>query len=148
MLIQSIDKYPSTLVFDNGYIKEIYFADDKVIQIINKVGNTDKNELLDLLNSINNQGLQDIDIEKMRYKTQNKWLGFSCLSSAERIFLIAYLADKSAVKIYLHDDMTSLTKTSLRKFIKAFHNSEYVNIVYSSNISDAYYSEMKRQALG
>lgn len=147
MLIQSIDKYPNNIIFNSGYINEISFANDKVVQILNKAENTDKNSLITILNTINNQGLQDIDIINMRYKTRNKWLGFSKLCKAERVFLLAYLADNLEIPLYLHTDITQLTNNTLRKFIRLFDKSKFINIVYNSSLSDAFYNAMRREAL-
>ncbi len=108
----------------------------------------DPNEVVSLLNEINDQNIQSMNLEKMEYIHRDQKLGFDKLSRAEGVFLIAYIADKKKKNIYLHTDITQLTKKTLKLFFKKFYNSQYVNVVYDSTLSDAFYNAMIKKAVG
>ncbi len=148
MQIKSWEKYDGKLFLRKIYIRKIDFTLTRVKQLLTDVEGIDSNEVVSLLNEINDQNIQSMNLEKMEYIHRDQKLGFDKLSRAERVFLIAYIADKKKKNIYLHTDITQLTKKTLKLFFKKFYNSEYVNVVYDSALSDAFYNAMIKEAVG
>lgn len=147
MQIKAIQDYDKKLKYQKNYIKRIDFADNTITKLLDYTEEIDNDKLLKIINSINNQNIQSIDLKTFSYVNRNEKIGFSKLSKAERVFLVAYMADLKKKEIYLHTDITQLTKKTLKLFIKTFANSSYVNIVYNSKTSDAFYRFMKKEAL-
>ena len=147
MKINTLSSYDKKLLYNDFYIKKISFADDKITKLIHGVEAGDKDEIIANLNMINNQNIQDINFEKYQYTHRGNVLGFSELSKAERVFLLATIADKKHKEIWLHTDITQLTKSTLKKLIKLFYNSPYVNIVYDSELSRPFYNAMVKEAI-
>lgn len=107
----------------------------------------DAEPLADLLNKINNQGIYDINIHKYTYMHLGKKLWFDDLSTAEKVFLLAYAANKLKRTIYFNYDIKSLTKTTLKLFIKTFYSSPYVNVMYDEDKMTNFYNFMIKEAL-
>lgn len=101
--------------------------------LIDKLDSSDTANILELLNSINNQGITSIDINNYTYCVGGKKFRFSNLSTSELLFLLAYAADKAKEKVYFCSIILQLTRTTLKKFINRFHNSTYVNILYKDS---------------
>lgn len=108
----------------------------------------DEPEVLRLLNSIANQGIESINFYRYCYTIDGKLLHFSSLSTSELLFLLAYAADKSKKEIYFCDGINQLTSTTLRKFIGYFYSSPYVNILYTSNDLDAIFDVIVEEVVG
>lgn len=81
------------------------------------------------VNQIANQGIQSFNIADGFYVRQGKVLPLVNLSSAERIFAIATIADFCKQHVYFSADFWSLSLQSRTKFYDLFHTSEYVNFV-------------------
>lgn len=102
---------------------------DEIIDLLAKFENQDANELLTILNSINNQGIEEL-LLPAGYKINGKLLSVYCLSTAERVFLVAYLAIKSNVRIFLIYDLRSLERETLKLFIKTFYRKDVNDCLY------------------
>lgn len=132
MNIVLYNEVPEQIIINNRLFNKISFANRSVMQMLNKIRDVDSKEILDMLNSINNQGLTDIDIRTYSYKRGDIELAFCDLSSAERLFLIAFAADRSKTEIYVDGEVQSLTMKTLRLFMDLFKDSKYVNIACNS----------------
>lgn len=132
MNIVLYNEVPEQIIINNRLFNKISFANDCIMHILDKIRDTDSKEILNMLNSINNQGLTDIDIKTYSYMRGDRKLTFSNLSNAERLFLIAFAADHSQTEIYVDGEVQSLTMKTLRLFMNFFGNSKYVNIACNS----------------
>lgn len=145
MQIDTIENFGEALLFHKYYFRKIDFANSNIGNLLRYTKRDDYGLIKQNLNIINNQEIQDIDIGRGEYRHRNNWLYFSSLSKAERVFLIATVADLQQVKIWLHTDMTQLTKTTTKKFLKLFKNSPYINIVIDSELNRAFYNAMIKE---
>ena len=132
MNIVLYNEVPEQIIINNRLFNKISFANDCIMHILDKIRDIDSKEILNMWNSINNQGLTDIDIKTYSYKRGDRKLTFSNLSNAERLFLIAFAADRSQTEIYVDGEVQSLTMKTLRLFMNLFGNSKYVNIACNS----------------
>lgn len=147
MRIELKDNLDAKLAYTEGYIRRINITDTKIVRLLSGINEQQAEEIKNVLNLINNQGIEELDFNKHEYVIKGKRLGFSDLSKAESVFLIASVADMKSQTLWFHTDITQLTKSTLKKFIKRFYNSEYVNIVYDSDISTAFYKAMVKEAM-
>ena len=56
-------------------------------------------------------------------------------------------ADVGKKEVYIYRDIKSLTKTTMRQFIRLFHDSPYVNAVYELPNHRYYYEALWKEAL-
>lgn len=87
------------------------------------------NLLVENLNCIASQGIQRFNLRKRYYVKDDEVLPYSYLSSAERVFAVATVADYCKHPVYLSHDFWSLTLGTREKFRLLFGASEYVNFV-------------------
>lgn len=146
MRCDTLSNYGKKVQYEKTYFRKINFTDDKVLKLLDDVDDTHKVKIIETLNKINNQDIQDINFDKYQYKHRNNILGFSKLSKAECIFLIASIADIKEINIWLHTDITQLTRSTLIKFMKQFKNSPYINIIYDSELSRAFFDSALKEA--
>lgn len=142
-----LNDIPSEIKFDGGFFRDIQMLSDKTRDITDSLIGYDEQKILDVLNSINNQNIQSIDMYAGRYKHRDTVLSFNKLSSAEKVFLIALAADVGKKEVYIYRDIKSLTKTTMRQFIRLFHDSPYVNAVYELPNHQYYYEALWKEAL-
>lgn len=109
----------------------------KEMKLFRGMGGKYDSELCEVLNSINNQGIEMIDTIRMYYKKDGEILSFDRLCKAERVFLIAFAAYKQNKTIWLMSDMTQLTDTTLKLFFKLFRDSN-VNIIVQFDSDENY----------
>ena len=147
MRIDAICNFDPKIIYNDFYFKRIYFANDAVTRLLSMVDSKYETDITDLLNTINNQNIEAISFKNYQYKHRGIWLGFSKFSKAERVFLIAGVADLVKQEIWLYTDITQLTRSTLKKFIRKFYDSPYINIIYASESSKAFYNAMIREAL-
>lgn len=145
MQIDTIKNFGDSLILNKNYYRWIDFSNNNIGSLLTDELTEHKKRILDNINSINNQNIQDIDFNSFKYKHWDTWISFSELSKAERVFMLSTVADILHVKIWLHTDMTQLTKTTIKKFLRLFSESEYVNIVITSELSRAFYSVMMKE---
>ena len=124
-------KYSSSLM---GYVKNLSLQTANEIDLLFNTDLSDKEEenLCDFLNSINNQQIEHVYLNNGIYVQSGRRLPLCCLSRAERMFLLGYLADKANKIIYFGQCFLQLTPKSLRTFLCKFANSEFVNFSYNS----------------
>lgn len=126
---------PEDDLFENRLIRTINFEGKTVSTLLRFASEDDSKEIEHLLNKINNQGLTEFDVVKRSYVHNNTLLGLNDLSTSEKVFIVAYLADKYKFNIYLLNDITSLTETTINLFLHEFIDSDYVNIAVKSKMS-------------
>lgn len=147
MVIKHIDDAYGSLSSMTNFIRSVNILGSLEGTLLFELTEEDEKEVLRLLNSIANQGIERIDFDKNYYTIEGKKLHFSSLSTSELLFLLAYAADKTKTETYFCDDITQLTNTTLKKFIRYFYNSPYVNIVYTSNELDVFFDIMVKEAV-
>lgn len=113
-----------------------------VSKLLSKLKNTKVEELVDLVNSISNQGITVVDVEHMVYKWHDVEFDFTDLSTAECLFLIAKAADISKTHVYLQHEVLQLTMTTFRKFSSIFKNSKYITLVFDSELKLNFYKRI------
>lgn len=138
---------PKDISSSNQFFTSIEMISDKTRDVTDSLIGYDEQKILDVLNSINNQNIQSIDMYAGRYKHRDTVLSFNKLSTAEKVFLLALAADIGKKEVYIYKDIKSLTKTTFRLFIRLFHDSEYVNIVYELPNHKYYYEALWKEAL-
>ena len=138
---------PKDISSSNQFFTSIEMISDKTRDVTDSLIGYDEQKILDVLNSINNQNIQSIDMYAGRYKHRDTVLSFNKLSTAEKVFLLALAADIGKKEVYIYKDIKSLTKTTLRLFIRLFHDSEYVNIVYELPNHKYYCEALWKEAL-
>lgn len=127
-------------LLDFYFFRRIEFSTTEVLHLFTP--DFDKQELLELLNSVNNQGIEDINVSTYSYYRKGKWLGFADLCTAERVFLVSYFADLTKRHIYINGDISLLTRKTLCKFLRYFKDSEYITVVYNFEYETALYEEI------
>lgn len=148
MVIKYIEDVYDSLSSISNFVKSASLLNKLEGTLLLGLTEEDEPEVLRLLNSIANQGIESINFYRYCYTIDGKLLHFSSLSTSELLFLLAYAADKSKKEIYFCDDITQLTSTTLRKFIGYFYSSPYVNILYTSNDLDAFFDVIVEEVVG
>lgn len=147
MKMLCVKDIPKDISSSNQFFTSIEMISDKTRDITDSLVGYNEQKILDVLNSINNQNIQSIDMYAGRYKHRDTVLSFNKLSSAEKVFLIALAADVGKKEVYIYRDIKSLTKTTMRQFIRLFHDSPYVNAVYELPNHRYYYEALWKEAL-
>jgi hypothetical protein len=128
-------------------VDNISFKDNKVGELTDKLDRSDNEPLLEILNAINNQGIQKIDVETYSYYNRGVKLKFDSFSTAEKVFFVAYAADRLGEDIYLWHDVTQLTKSVFKTFVRLFHNSGHITILYEHEKEKIFFDYMIQEAL-
>lgn len=147
MDIRYVRELSNYIITNRRLIKSIDFSTTLVGNLLDGICDVNKAEILNILNSINNQNIQDIDINKYRYMHRNNKLSFHKLSMAERLFLLAFAADFTHTEVYFMNEVESLTRKTLKLFIKLFGHSKYVNIACIDEDNVLYYNFFKKEVL-
>lgn len=109
-------------------IPKINFRDNDIAALLVKFeGNYI--DIVNVLNNINNQGIEEL-LLPLYYKAKGKLLGIDCLSTAERVFLVSYLAIACNARIFLIQDLRGLERDTLKLFIKTFYKKDTNNCLY------------------
>lgn len=148
MVIKYIEDVYDSLSSRTNFIRSISLRGSLEGNLLLGLTEEDEPEVLRLLNSIANQGIEGINFYRYGYTIDGKLLHFSSLSTSELLFLLAYAANKTKTEIYFCNDISQLTSTTLRKFIGYFYNSPYVNILYTSNDLDAFFDIIVKEVVG
>jgi hypothetical protein len=107
------------------------------MEAIQKLSNSSLKELLDLLNSINGQGIKSINREVLTYDTDYcKNIDILDMCDAEKLFLFAFLAENGYFKLFLDESMIVLELTLFKRFLKTF-KGDGIYIVCDDIISEA-----------
>lgn len=115
-------------------ISFVSFTTNIEMQLINSLDDSDNAVLVSLLNEIANQGIERFDILRYRYYVRNFEMSISRLSTAEKVFLISYAANKSRKLIYLSFGLRQLSHSTTRIFMDNFGSSNYINLVFYENV--------------
>lgn len=147
MVIKYIEDVYDSLSSRTNFIRSINLQGALEGILLLGLTEEDEPEVLRLLNSIANQGIESINFYRSGYTIDGKLLHFSSLSTSELLFLLAYAANKMKKEIYFCNDINQLTGTTLRKFIGYFYSSPYVNILYTSNDLDAFFDVIVEEVI-
>lgn len=129
------------------FIERIDMSSPEITKLFKGITEKQSEQIRAIINKINNQNIEHIDFIALTYKHRGELLGFGSLCKAERVFIVASAAHINKTTIWLNTDITQLTDTTLRLFIKIFHTSPYVNIAYNSEISKAHLKRIEEEAL-
>jgi hypothetical protein len=144
--ISKSQRFSDNKIVRDHLIRSINIRDESVGKLIDALSESyDKEELLKVLNSINNQGISDIDMNRYSYWHRGEKLKFAELSTAEKAFLIAYAACKTKTKVYLCKDIRQLTKTTLKTFFRLFKDSSFVDVAYEDDIEKSFLNSMFKE---
>lgn len=109
-------------------LDRIDFNDKRVFRLIQSFkGETDS--LVRLLNGINNQGISNIQTEKMMYTRNNRDIEMFDMCSAEKLFMLCFIANVSAAEVWILDSVINLDSETKQLFYSNFKNSVYINIL-------------------
>lgn len=127
---------------DYVYIPKIDFSRREVLNIlVNACGN--EVQIIEALNSINNQGITSIDLVAKTYRIGISLLALDCLSTAERLFLIAECAKQANIRVIFSAEVYELCKDVLILFITRYKAEDSVNIVYFSEIEGRVFKSIR-----
>lgn len=94
------------------------------------------------LNSIRSQGITEVNMGGLTYTVNGVTLPLSAMSTAEKVFLWAYLADECKVPVWIYKYDTQLSTRVAKIFIERFRNSEYVHVAVEDDLT--YFSTLWR----
>ncbi|WP_432627148.1 hypothetical protein [Brotaphodocola sp.] len=80
-------------------------------------------DLCDILNRINNQGITDVSLEMLFYIRYGKTLPITLMSTAEKMFLISYIAKVGKVDLAIYDYPEELSPRASKLFVEMFSES-------------------------
>lgn len=147
MVIKYIEDVYDSLSSRTNFIKSTNLQGTLEGVLLLGLTEEDEPEVIRLLNSIANQGIESINFYRSCYTIDGKLLHFSRLSTSELLFLIAYAANKTKTEVYFCDDIAQLTNTTLKKFIGYFYSSPYVNIVYPSDEFCTFFDKIVKEVV-
>lgn len=94
--------------------------------------------LCEILNSINNQGITEVNIAHRTYTIKGEILSLSCLATSEMLFLLTELADKVGFPIMVYKYTNQLSYRVLRIYLNEFSQSDSITILYESMADAAF----------
>lgn len=100
--------------------------------------NLPSGELCDILNSINNQGITDVNIAHRTYTVNGVTLSLTCLATSEILFLLTAIADKVGFPIIVYKFTDQLSYRVLRIYLDRYKRSNYITILAESESDAAY----------
>lgn len=89
--------------------------------------NIDTRDLVECLNSINNQEIEEIDLLRFTYRRKGKELSLFNLSSSERVFFISWLAVSCNKQIYVRYNGIWLRPATWSAYLRYFVNKDVCN---------------------
>ena len=98
--------------------------------------NLPSDELCNVLNSINNQGITEVDIAHRTYTVNGVTLSLTCLATSEILFLLTAIADRVRFPIVVYEFTNHLSYRVLRIYLDKYKRSDYITILTESE-SDA-----------
>lgn len=132
-------------IFENRMFLKLDFQNSEVMRLVESIGRCGKDEqLLEVLHSINSP-IESIDTIAWRYYCHSEPFGLIRLCRGEKIFAAAYAATVGLSHTYFRWDVKQLTKTNLRKFVKTFLDSPYVNIVADNKVEEIFYNSILKE---
>lgn len=101
--------------------------------------NAPSDKLCEILNSINNQGITDVNVEFRTYVKDGKVLSFDRLATSEVLFLLTALADmtKTPIEVYRYD--SQLSNRVLKKYLSLFGKSDSITLLLDTKTSMTYH---------
>lgn len=132
-----IDANSLDAILNNSiYITDINMKSAQLFEIVTNIelSKEQETELLRLLNSINNQGIEAVNTLEYTYIIKGKRLLLASMSTSEALFTLAYLTDLEQVERYFYKDIKELSKETKRLFFKYFKDSKYINIIAEDSI--------------
>lgn len=124
---------------ENGVLLEIDMERDFEISLADKFCKLNKDiGLLTLLQTFNSN-IIEIDSEVQQYKVnyggEVRRLGFSRLSSGERLYAICYMAHETKTHIIVCEELAQLDMKHMRLFFKLWGNSKYIDIIKPNGLN-------------
>lgn len=97
--------------------------------LIQSYDTSNDNELVCLLNKINDQKITEVDSKIFRFKVLDTTFNLNEMSTAEKVFLVAYLAEKTRKTVWFLDSILNLEEDTFNMFISTFGFGKFVNIL-------------------
>ena len=135
-----------TLSENDFIITSFSLSDRSTTMFVDLLQPEDCDDLVKLLNKINNQGIETIYPTGYVYVRNGKRLGYSCLSSGERVFLFCFIAARYNVKLYMTRLLKQLTQESLDLLFSAFGSSDNI-IYYDEDFEVHWYEKLQNEYL-
>jgi hypothetical protein len=100
------------------------------------------NDMLDLLNSIANQGIKYINVDRLTYGiNETKHIPIENMCSAEKLYILAYLAKLGKLNILIESNMLELEKDTLRDFFGIVNDLDNFIVLVENKIQLHIYQE-------
>ena len=107
----------------------ITLVEARVQELIQSYDSKDDRDIVDLLNKINDQGIIAVDSILFKFQVNGEILNLGEMSTAEKVFLIAYIATKKEKSVWFLDSVMNLEEDIFELFIVNFGQSQYVHIL-------------------
>lgn len=129
-----LNDYKKIYALSDYWFKQITLTDTRITVDLFSI--IIPESFIEIINSINNQGVEAIDCKTFRYVRKGVILGFDKMSRAERLFLVTYCAVVKKQPIYLQDDVRQLTDHTIElyfNFFKKIDVRDYINIICNTD---------------
>lgn len=140
-----VDKIEPSL-FD-GIVYGYKRIDMALINLFKLIDKSRENEIVELLNKINNQGITKFNIESLTYERKGRTLSLHELSSGEWIFIVAWLANITKTNIALGVCVQHLGPNIMDTFLQLNHNNSYLTIFTGNKIELYHFLKYKLEEL-
>ena len=111
------------------FLPKIEFTNQEVIELMCNVNENEIKDLIPIINSINNQGIEEFKLP-LTYTRKGKLLSINCLSTAERVYLMSYLAILQKRRVFLMKDLKGFERKTLKEYIDIFKDLDTDNYIY------------------
>lgn len=147
--------YDTSITMDDNCLIEIDMGKRYEVSLAKRFSRLNKdNELLDLLQTFNSR-ITKVDTDVQQYIVDYDYfkdfdgnqsrLGFSSLSTGERLFTICFIANKLKEHIIVCREITQLDMPHLRMFFKLWANSRYIDVIIPSNLMEFQIKELYKR---
>jgi hypothetical protein len=112
------------------------YTNSKVRVALSSLEDSELQELVRVLNTINNQNIKSINNKLMTYSNDvSVDIGIENLCSAEKLYMVTYLAELGKFELILFFNMFGLERTQRKSYFKHF-KSDNITIVADNNIDN------------
>lgn len=146
MFIKCIEDLTREDVKNNIYMPRISLSAEGLSDMMYKATGQEE-QIVCILNKIKSQGIEDIDLMKCTYRVNGNKVSIRYLSTAERLFFVASLADITRTSIIVQGEIGGLSERVLDLFFKEFSASEFVNILCIESFDVSYYKKLRDKYL-
>ncbi len=143
MRIVSFDELTDDDINNSFNFTCINMQNEKVFALVSALDESDCDDIVNILNAINGQGITKIDKNAFFYSIKENdkevKLPFLKMSTSESVFFICALADKTQTSVILSKDISQLTRHTMKIFYHLFKDSNYIILAFEDEYEAGYY---------